>query len=314
VSTPSDPGSGGGVPPEGGAPGTGGDQEFPTCYRHPGRETYVSCVRCGRFACPDCMRSASVGQQCVECVGEGARSTRQPRTAFGGRPTAGSVVTWALLGINVALFLVTWVRPGIVNDLVMLGYASYTTPGPAHGVAAGEWYRLITSAFVVPGAGLNGLGLMDILFNMWALVVVGPALETHLGRVRFLAVYLVSAVGGGVMYYYLVPPYSAAAGASGAIFGLFGAWFVVSRRLRLDTRGIVFLIAINLALGFFFHSFIAWQDHIGGLLTGVLLTAAYAYAPRKNRAVIQVAATVAVAALIVVAVVIRSHQLTSGAS
>jgi membrane associated rhomboid family serine protease len=87
---------------------------------------------------------------------------------------------------------------------------------------------------------------------------------------------------------------------------------VVSRRLRLDTRGIVFLVAINLALGFVFHSFIAWQDHIGGLLTGVLLTAAYAYAPRKNRAVVQVAATVAIAALIVVAVVIRSHQLTGG--
>jgi membrane associated rhomboid family serine protease len=258
------------------------------------------------------MRSASVGQQCVECVGEGARSTRQARTAFGGRPTAGSVVTWTLLGINVALFLVAWVRPAIVNDLVMLGNASYTNNGPAHGVAAGEWYRLITSAFVVPGAGLSGLGFMDILFNMWALVVVGPSLEGLLGRVRFLGVYLVSAVGGAVMYYYLVPPYNAAAGASGAIFGLFGAWFVVSRRLRLDTRGIVALIVINLALGFFFHSFIAWQDHIGGLLTGVLLTAAYVYAPRKNRTVIQVAATVAVVALIVVAVVIRSHQLTSG--
>ena len=121
-------------------------------------------------------------------------------------------------------------------------------------MAAGEWYRLITSAFVVPGAGLNGLGFMDILFNMWALVFVGPALEGLLGRVRFLAVYLLSAVGGAVMYYYLVPPYNAAAGASGAIFGLFGAWFVVSRRLRLDTRGIVVLIAINLALGFFFHT------------------------------------------------------------
>lgn len=313
MSTPSDPGSAGQVRPDEGAPGTGGDQDFPTCYRHPGRETYVSCVRCGRHACPDCMRSASVGQQCVECVGEGARSTRQARTAFGSRPTAGSVVTWTLLGINVVLFLAAWVRPGIVNDLVMLGYAPYGDTNSLHGVAAGEWYRLITSAFIVPGAGLNGLGLMDILFNMWALVVVGPSLEGLLGRVRFLGVYLVSAVGGGVMYYYLVPPYNAAAGASGAIFGLFGAWFVVSRRLRLDTRGIVGLIVINLALGFFFHSFIAWQDHIGGLLTGVLLTAAYVYAPRKNRAVIQVAATVVVVALIVGAVVIRSHQLTSGA-
>ena len=126
---------------------------------------------------------------------------------------------------------------------------------------------------------------MDILFNMWALIFVGPALEGLLGRARFLAVYLLSAVGGAVMYYFLAPPYAAAAGASGAIYGLFGAWFVVSRRLRVDTRGIVMLIAINLALSFFFRNVIAWQDHIGGLLTGGLLTAAYAYAPRKNRVV-----------------------------
>jgi membrane associated rhomboid family serine protease len=311
VSTPSDPGPGASGLPDGVAPGPGGE-EAPACYRHPGRETYVSCVRCGRYACPDCMRAASVGQQCVECVGEGARSTRQARTTFGGRPVTGAVVTWTLLAINVAVFLVAWVRPGIIKDLAMFGYAPYTNPGPFHGVAAGEWYRLITSAFVVPGAGLNGLGFMDILFNMWALVLVGPSLEGLLGRVRFLAVYLLSAVGGSVMYYYLVPPASYAAGASGAIFGLFGAWFVVSRRLRLDTRGIVVLIAINLALGFFLHTFIAWQAHVGGLLTGALLTAAYAYAPRRNRAAFQIAATVLVAVIIAVAVAVRNTQLTSG--
>jgi len=258
------------------------------------------------------MRSASVGQQCVECVGEGARSTRQARTTFGGRPTAGAVVTWTLVAINVAVFLVTWVRPGILNDLEMLGYASYSQGGPMHGVAADEWYRLITNAFVVPGVGLSGLGLWDILFNMWALVFVGPSLEGLLGRARFLTVYLLSAVGGAVTYYFLAPQNQFAAGASGAIYGLFGAWFVVSRRLKLDTRGIVVLIAINLALSFFLHNIIAWQDHIGGLLTGALLTAAYAYAPRKNRAVVQVAATVAVAALIAVAIVTRNGQLTSG--
>jgi membrane associated rhomboid family serine protease len=258
------------------------------------------------------MRSASVGQQCVECVGEGARSTRQARTAFGGRPVTSAVVTWTLVAINVAIFLVTWVRPGIVNDLAMLGYASYTPGGPSHGVAAGEWYRLITSAFLAPATGLGGLGFLDILFNMWALVFVGPALEGLLGRARFLAVYLLSAIGGGVMYYFLAPPNSLAVGASGAIFGLFGAWFVVSRRLRLDTRGIVVLIGINLALGFFFHNAIAWQAHIGGLLTGALLTAVYAYAPRQNRAAIQIAATVAVVALMVVAVVVRNGQITSG--
>jgi membrane associated rhomboid family serine protease len=286
------------------------DGEIPTCYRHPDRETYVSCVRCGRPACPDCMRSASVGQQCVECIGQAARDTRQPRLAFGGRAAAGAVVTWTLVGINVAIFLLTWVRPSVVTSLEMLGYASYGFGGPPHGVAAGEWYRLITSAFLAPATGLGSLGILDIAFNMWALVFVGPALEGMLGRLRFLGVYLLSAVGGGVMYYFLAPPNAAAVGASGAIFGLFGAWFVAARKLSLDTRGIAMLIAINLALGFFFRGSIAWQDHVGGLLTGALITAAYVYAPRKNRIAWQVAATVVVVAAIVLAVVIRNGQLT----
>jgi membrane associated rhomboid family serine protease len=307
VSMPSDPGSAETGQPD--QPGRTGDHppQVPACYRHPGRETYVSCVRCGRYACPDCMRSASVGQQCVDCVGEGARSTRQVRTIFGGRPAAGAVVTWTLVAINVAVYLVTWVRPSIVNDLGMLGDGSYG--GRLHGVAAGEWYRLITSAFVTPGAGLSGLGLLDILFNMWALIFVGPALEGFLGRMRFLAVYLLSAVGGAVMYYYLAPRYQLAAGASGAIYGLFGAWFVVSRRLRLDSRGIVALIAINLVLSFTLNKYIAWQDHIGGLLVGVVLTAAYVYAPAKNRSVVQALATIAVLAVMVIAVLVRNGQL-----
>jgi membrane associated rhomboid family serine protease len=256
------------------------------------------------------MRSAAVGQQCVDCVGQGARATRQARTVFGGRPAAGAVVTWTLVAINVAVFLVTWVRPSIVNNLEMFGYAYYPGGGPLHGVAAGEWYRLITSAFLAPATLGGGLGFVDILFNMWALIFVGPALEGLLGRVRFLGVYLLSAVGGGVMYYFLAPQNLPAVGASGAIFGLFGAWFVVSRRLSLDTRGIVWLIAINLALSFWLHNVIAWQDHVGGLLTGAVLTAAYAYAPRKNRAALQVLATVAVVAALVIAIGVRNGQLT----
>jgi membrane associated rhomboid family serine protease len=293
-----------------GGPGQQDENEIPTCYRHPGRETYVSCVRCGRYACPDCMREASVGQQCVECVRQ-EPAVRQARPALGGRPAAGAIVTWALVAVNVAIFLITWVRPSIVTNLEMLGYASYGFGGPPHGVAAGEWYRLITSAFLAPATGLGSLGFLDIAFNMWALVFVGPALEGMLGKVRFLAVYLLSAVGGGVMFYFLAAPNAAAVGASGAIFGLFGAWFVAARRLRLDTRGIAMLIAINLALSFFFHNTIAWQDHIGGLLTGALLTAAYVYAPRKNRIAVQVLATVAVVAAIVIAVAIKNGQLTA---
>ena len=305
MSTPGDPGQPGPADRAG-----QGDGELTTCYRHPGRETYVSCVRCGRYACPDCMRSASVGQQCVECIGQAAPGARQARPAFGIRSASGAVVTWTLVGINVAIFLLTWVRPSIVTSLEMLGYAMYGSGGALHGVAAGEWYRLVTSAFLAPATGLSGLGFVDILFNMWALIFVGPSLEGLLGRLRFLSVYLLSAVGGGVMYYFLAPGNAPAVGASGAIFGLFGAWFVVARRLRLDTRGIAMLIAINLALSFFWHNTIAWQDHIGGLLTGALLTAAYTYAPRKHRAALQVLATVAVVAVLAVAVVIRNGQLT----
>jgi len=227
---------------------------------------------------------------------------------FGGRPAAGAVVTWTLVAINVAIYLVAWAHKSIVADLEMLGYLPPASGGPL-GVAAGQWYRLITSAFVTPGAGLSGLGLLDILFNMWALIFVGPSLEGFLGRLRFLSVYLLSAIGGGVMYYYLASPTVAAAGASGAIYGLFGAWFVVARRLRLDSRGIVMLIAINLAISFIWSA-IAWQAHIGGLLTGALLTAAYAYAPRRYRAVLQMLATIAVVAAIALAVAIRTGQLT----
>ena len=256
------------------------------------------------------MRSAAVGQQCLDCIGQGSRASRPARTAFGGRPATGAVVTWTLVAINVVIFLVTWVRPGIVNDLEMVGYAHYAFGGPWQGVAAGQWYRLVTSAFLAPATGQGSLGILDIAFNMWALIFVGPALEGLLGRLRFLGVYLLSAVGGGVMYYFLAAQNAPAVGASGAIFGLFGAWFVVSRRLRLDTRGILALIAINLALSFFWHNVIAWQDHIGGLLTGVILTAAYAYAPRKYRTALQVLATVVVVVLLVIAIAVRNGQLT----
>jgi membrane associated rhomboid family serine protease len=138
---------------------------------------------------------------------------------------------------------------------------------------------------------------------------VGPGLEQLLGRARFISVYLLSAVGGSVLFYYLAPQNQPALGASGAIFGLFGAWFVASRRLRTDSSGIVVLIAINLGLSFFYRSTIAWQAHVGGLIVGALIMAAYAYAPRKNRTAIQVAATVAVVVLLAVAVMIRTGQL-----
>jgi membrane associated rhomboid family serine protease len=244
----------------------------------------------------------------VDCINgrtaEAGPRMRQPRTPFGGRVTTGTAVTWSLVGINVLLYIVVLARPSVADNLLMVGYAG-NGRGGAVGVGAGQWYRLLTSAFVAPTGGT--FGFADILFNMWALIVVGPQLERLLGSARYLAVYLLSAIGGGVFLYYLVP-YQAALGASGAVFGLFGAWFVVSRKLRTDSRGIIGLIAINLVLGFVVHG-IAWQDHIGGLVVGSLITAAYAYAPRNQRFLIQAGATVVVLGALVAATALWSVHL-----
>jgi membrane associated rhomboid family serine protease len=289
---------------QGTEPGTA----VPTCYRHPGRETYVSCVRCGRPACPDCLRSAAVGQQCVECIRGANQGTRRASGVFGGRPAAGGVVTWTLVALNVVLYLIELANQNIGYDLAMLGRGLLPTSSHLQGVAEGQWYRLITAAFVAP-PGLGSLGPLDIVFNMWALIVVGPALERLLGHVRYLVIYLVSALGGSVALM-LVVPYELALGASGAIFGLFGAWFVASRRLQLDSRWIVTLVVLNLVIGFVVPN-IAWQAHLGGLIAGGLLTAAYAYAPRANRALIQGGATVVLVAILILIVVVRDHQIAS---
>ena len=283
-------------PPQGSAP-------VPTCFRHPGRETYVSCVRCGRPACPDCLRSAAVGQHCVECVRQASRTTRRPAGAFGGQLTSGATVTWTLVAINVIAYLAEiFFQNPVFDDGVLVGRLGSTI-----GVANGDVYRLLSNAFLHEPIG-SGLGLLHIVFNMWALIVVGPSLERLLGRVRFLAVYLVSALAGSVLFYVVAAPTALALGASGAIFGLFGAWFVLARRLRLDARQIIILIVINLGISFAVPG-IAWQAHVGGLIAGAGLTAAFAYAPRRSRALTQAGATVAILAILVIAVIIRDNQL-----
>jgi membrane associated rhomboid family serine protease len=292
------------------APDAGSDSGVPTCFRHAGRETYLSCTRCGRAACPECLKPAPVGQQCVECVKEGGRTVRQPTGVFGGRAVSGAVVTWTLVGLNVACYLVEWIYPKVVDYFALIGGAYDPTIHQVVGVAQGQYYRLLTSAFLHE-QGFAGFGPLHIIFNMWALILVGPALERLLGRLRFLVVYVLSALGGSVLFYLLAPVNEFGLGASGAIFGLFGAYFVVARRLRVDSRSIIFLIVLNLGISFAVPG-IAWQAHVGGLLTGGLLTAAYAYAPRSQRTLVQVGATVAVVALLVIAVLTRNHQLLSG--
>jgi membrane associated rhomboid family serine protease len=271
--------------------------QTPTCYRHPDRPTYVRCTRCNRYICPECMRDAAVGHQCAECVNVGAKTIRQPRTRFGGREYGSNpVVTYALIAMNVVMFVLQNVSADVQSELVLRSPA----------VADGDLYRLVTSAFL-------HYGTTHLLFNMWALYVVGPSLEKALGRLRFSALYALSALGGSVLVYLLSSLGAATAGASGAIFGLFGATFVIGRRLNLDVRWVVGLIALNLAFTFVIPLIssqnISWQGHIGGLVTGAVVAAAYAYAPRDRRTLIQVGATVAVVVLFALLIWWRTNDL-----
>ena len=280
-------------------------QAPPTCYRHPDRETYIRCTRCERPICPDCMRSASVGFQCPDDVAAGAKSVRQPRTAFGGRLSGDtSRVTIVLIGLNLAAFVVGLLAGE--GDL-RLRFANLAgpvqlEPGDVGGVAAVEYYRLVTAAFL-------HAGLLHLAMNMFALASLGPVLEAALGRSRFLALYLLSALGGSTLSFLLSDPFTIGVGASGAIFGLFGAFYVVARRLGGDTRSILILLGVNLVITFAVP-IIDWRAHLGGLATGLLVAAALAYAPRgPRRGAVQTAACTALLLVLAAAVVVRSSVL-----
>lgn len=261
-----------------------GPTTAPVCPRHPDRISYVSCQRCGKPTCPECQRSAAVGIQCVDCVKVSTMAAPSRRTAFGGVARAGRpVVTITMMAICVALFAASWLVP---NGFIFqtFAYAPFLTES--------EPWRMVTSAF------LHSTNLMHIAFNMYALWILGNVLEPVFGRVRFLAVYLISALAGSVGVLLLSPIDTAVVGASGAVFGLFGALFVVQRKRGGDVRQIVVLLLINAAIGFLPGVGIAWQAHLGGLIAGALCTAAIVYAPKKNRNLVQWGAMAAIVVLL----------------
>ncbi|GAA4592035.1 rhomboid family intramembrane serine protease [Planotetraspora phitsanulokensis] len=279
-------------PPSEQPPVQPGAEAVPTCYRHPDRETYVRCQRCERPICPDCMREASVGHQCVECVREGNQSVRQAQAPMGGAYVVKPRVTWALLIANVLAFGLQYLLPGRLENAYAVS--------PVH-IYLGEWWRLITGAFLHSG-------LIHIGFNMWALYMIGPELERRLGSLRFATLYLLSALGGSVAIYLFG---YAAVGASGAIYGLFGALFVVAKRLGFDARGVLWVLAINVVITFVVPG-ISWQGHLGGLVTGTLVAAAFAYAPAKNRTAVQFGSAAAVLVVLILLVTQLSPLAISG--
>jgi membrane associated rhomboid family serine protease len=231
---------------------------------------------------------------------------------LGGRVTANPhAATYALIGLNILAFLGEISSTAFVNRFEQVGGATQLTNGSLHvvGIAHGQYYRLLTSMFLHEPPSYGGAFFLHILFNMWALFVVGPPLEALLGRFRFVAMYLLTGLAGSVFAYVLTVPYIPELGASGAIFGLFGALLVVGRKLRLNIQPIALTIGLNLVLSFSLPN-ISWQAHIGGLIAGAALGAAWAYAPRANRTAIQIGSSVALAALLVVMVILRTHNLT----
>lgn len=267
----------------------------PTCYRHPDRETYVRCTRCERPICPDCMISASVGFQCPECVAQGNKDVRQARTRYGGSLSGSqALITRILIGINLAAFVVQ-LLVGITqtaNDWGLFPLA----------VANGDWYRMITSGF------LHG-SLLHIAFNMAALYFLGSPLEALLGRWRFLLVYGMSLLGGSVASYCFSPKFGTAVGASGAIFGLMGAFVVVAWKQKLDLRPFVVLIGLNLAIGFFPGTNIDWRAHLGGLVVGAVMAAAIVLPSRANRMPVLIGTVVALLVILGAAFLWRTIEL-----
>ncbi|WP_416963612.1 rhomboid family intramembrane serine protease [Streptomyces sp. Agncl-13] len=283
-------------------------QSLPVCYRHPDRETGVRCTRCERPICPECMVSASVGFQCPECVRGGsgtghAPTAAQPRTIAGGAVAADPrLLTKILIGINVAVFIAVQVRPSLLDHLVLVGEWPPAPYQATSGVAEGEWYRLVTAMFAHQA-------VWHIGFNMLSLWWLGGPLEAALGRVRYLALYFVSGLAGSALTYLLASPFESSLGASGAIFGLFGATAVLMRRLRYDMRPIIALLVINMIFTFGWGN-IAWQAHIGGLVAGVITGYAMVHAPRERRALIQYGTCAVVLVIVVVLTLIRTAQLS----
>lgn len=270
----------------------------PTCYRHPDRETYVSCQRCGRPICPACQTQAAVGVHCPECVRQGrAAAPAGAVVARALRPRGSAVTTYVLMGLILVAYAMQWISAQALTSAWVLNPT----------VVGAEPWRLITSAFLHSPSVI-----LHLLFNLYALYAFGPALEAFLGRARFLALYLVTALGGslGVLAIYqlaivtdgriieltggfLTP--SAALGASGAIFGLIGAYIPLRRAIGVNFTQLLILLGINLAIGFFAGG-IAWEAHLGGLLVGVLIGWVYLRTRRRTQRNVQVWAVAGIAA------------------
>jgi membrane associated rhomboid family serine protease len=243
------------------------------CYRHPDRETRVSCSECGRGVCPDCMVFAPVGIRCLDHAGgrEPARPAvqRRVRAARSGTMSQAGLVTRILIGVNVAVFLVNLAQGaslgrngGSLFENWLLIAQAVDSNGDLVGVAEGQWYRMLTAAF------LHG-GIIHLAFNMYFLWIVGTAMEATIGRWRYLALYFATALAGSAGAL-VMSPNSPTVGASGALFGILGAAVVLERQGHHVLGGQALGIAVlNFAITFLIPN-ISIGGHLGGFVGGLV--------------------------------------------
>lgn len=272
------------------------------CTWHPDRATPLTCSRCGRPACPECLTPASVGFHCRECVAQGQAATRAPRTIAGARLGEKPVVTYALIVVNLAFFLVTALQSRSAMDLSKSEL--YLRGGliPAE-VASGEYWRLLTAGF------LHG-NLVHLATNMLSLYWLGIPLERILGRGRMLTIYLLSLLGSSVSVLLFSAPVSLTIGASGAVYGLMGALLATFRRLKLDLRPLFVVLALNVFITFTYPG-LSWQGHLGGFVVGAIVGAAMVFAPRQSRAAWQWGVSIGLVVVLAALTAIAADQIGS---
>jgi membrane associated rhomboid family serine protease len=256
-----------------------------TCYRHPDRQTGVSCSNCGRPICPDCMTPTAVGMRCPECSQQTTRVKTIRSVSHEPR------VTFALIALNVILFLASG-QFGVQGGNGSRLYADFALYGPAIDQGHDYW-RLITGGFL-------HAGFLHIAFNMYLLYILGQLLESSMGSVKFALLYFAALLAGSAGAL-LVEPQAVTVGASGAVFGLMGATFLEMRHRGIDPMaGGVFgsiggLILINLAFSFVLSG-ISIGGHIGGLIGGGLVAIAYQQAANLRQPWLAYAGALAVGA------------------
>ncbi|MDX8032114.1 rhomboid family intramembrane serine protease [Lentzea sp. BCCO 10_0856] len=289
------------VPPEG---PIGAQPETPVCTRHTDRPTRLRCTRCDRPMCPECLRDASVGMQCVDCVNEGQRSVRRPRTLAGAEVSnSRPIITQVMIALNVLAYVVTVAQSGSPMNNSRSGLFTATSMIPDL-TANGEWWRIVTSGFM-------HFGLIHLALNMAALYVVGTIVEQELGKLRYSAVYFLSLLGGSAAAFFFGTVCQQLAGASGAVFGLMGALLIVFKRQKRDISTIVVIVGINLVSNLFTNA--SLLGHLGGFVIGGLLTLAMVRAPAQNRNLYQIGAVVAAVVLLGVMFALRAAQLDTDA-